>query len=157
MIWVNFALCYGKSELIYCRLAFHVLVFSSNIFWNDHTTSWQYRNICILSVIVLLKQGHTSLLRTYNLKTHIRDKWACDTETNISSPISDFILLCYIAECGLSGSNGQAHNFKIWMVTSVLPCSLAHWTCFIHVQQNGKCKRIRGISIETLVSVPQTR
>ena len=28
---------------------------------------------------------------------------------------------CYIAECGLSGSNGQTHNLKIWTVASDLP------------------------------------
>ena len=48
--------------------------------------------------------------RPENIKTHIRDKWVCSAETNISSPIPDFISVRYIAECRLSGSNGQAQN-----------------------------------------------
>ena len=43
------------------------------------------------------------------------------TETNISSPIPNFILLRYIAECRLNGSNGQANNLKIWTVALYLP------------------------------------
>ena len=58
------------------------------------------------------------------LKTHIHDKWVHGTETKISSPIPDFTSLRYIAECGLSGSNGQVHNFKIWTVASDLPWTL---------------------------------
>ena len=71
------------------------------------------------------------------------------------------ILLCYIAECGLSGSSGQAHNLTIWTVTSDLPWTpshvrCAHWTRSVHIQQNGAWKAIGGVSNETLISVPQT-
>ena len=41
---------------------------------------------------------------------------------NSSSLIPNFSLLHYIAECRLSGSNGQVHNLKIGTVTSDLPC-----------------------------------
>ena len=77
-------------------------------------------------------------------------------------PISDFTLLCYIAECGLSGSNGQAHNLKIWMDAldhafgpqTVFACPLN--LLYLRIQQNGAWKEIGGAVIEMLVSVPQT-
>ena len=39
----------------------------------------------------------------------------------------------------ISGSNGQAHNLKIWAVAldhalDPKPCSLAHWARFIRIQ-----------------------
>ena len=55
------------------------------------------------------------------LQPHICDRWVCGTETTSSMPMPDFNLLCYIAECGLSGPNQQAHNLIIWMVASDLP------------------------------------
>ena len=55
------------------------------------------------------------------LKTHICVKWVYGWETSCSKPIPDFISLCYIAEWGLSGSNWQAHNLKVWT---------EYWTCF---------------------------
>ena len=83
-------------------------------------------------------------------------------EANCSSLIPDFILLRYIAECGLSGSNGQAHNLNTWTVTSDLPRTPSRVrlpvesTC-IRIQQDGVWKGIGGVIIEMLVSVPQTR
>ena len=76
-----------------------------------------------------------------------------------SSHFPDFILLRCIAECGLIGSNGQAHKLKIGFLRLVLhskPCS-----CCIHIQQDGAWKGIGGGGgggvIEMLVSVLQTR
>ena len=40
--------------------------------------------------------------------------------TNSSLQIADFILSRFIAECGLSGSNRQAHKLKIGTVASDL-------------------------------------
>ena len=82
-------------------------------------------------------------------------------ETNGLTLIPDFILLRYITECGLSESNGQAHNLKICKVASVLPwtpsrgCFPAETTLFAF-SKNGAWKGIGGISIEMLnvVSVP---
>ena len=81
------------------------------------------------------------------LTTHICDKLVCGMETNGSTAIY-FILLRYIAECGLSGSNRQENNLKIWMVAlDPKPCSLApinllyshsaktahhHWNASLH-------------------------
>ena len=95
------------------------------------------------------------------LKTQIHDNWVCSTETNCLSPIPDIILLHYIIECGLSGSNGQVHNLKIWTVTSDLPWTpsrvrFACWTQSIPIQQDGTWKGIGGVIIEMLVSMSQT-
>ena len=61
------------------------------------------------------------------LKTHTCDNlWVCSTETNSSSPIPDSMSLRYIAECGSNRSKRQAHNLKIWMVTSDLPWTVSH-------------------------------
>ena len=64
--------------------------------------------------------GQNTMIMTIHhffLKTHIRDQWVCGRETNRSIPIPNFNLFnSYIAECGLSGSNMQAHNLKIWTV-----------------------------------------
>ena len=67
---------------------------------------------------------------------------------NASPADPQIILLHYITECGLSGSNGQAHNFKIWTVASghaLDPklCLLAHWACSIcsvkwHMERNWR-------------------
>ena len=54
-----------------------------------------------------------------NAPTH--EKCICSKETNSSLLIPDFILLHYIDERGLSGSNGQADNSKILTITSDLP------------------------------------
>ena len=48
------------------------------------------------------------------------------TETNSWSPIPNFISSPYIAECGLSESYTQAHNWKIWTVASDLPWTPSH-------------------------------
>ena len=81
------------------------------------------------------------------LKTHI-----CD------NLIPRFISFRYIAECGLSGSNGHAHNLTIWMVTSdPNPCLLAHESCSNRIQQNGAWKGFGRVIKEKLVSVPQVR
>ena len=94
---------------------------------------------------------------TMALKTHIH-KWVCGTETIISSPIPVFILLHYITESWLSGSNVQAHNWKIWTVASDPKLSfLARWTHSIRTQQDGAWKGIGGVIIEMLVYMPQTR
>ena len=37
------------------------------------------------------------------------------------------------------------------------PCSVAHWTHSIRIQQNGAWKGIVGVIIRMLVSEPQTR
>ena len=55
------------------------------------------------------------------LKTRIRDKGVCLTETSQCIADPQIILLCYMAECGLSGSEGQAHNLKILNVR-LSPC-----------------------------------
>ena len=55
---------------------------------------------------------------TSPLKTHIRDKWVCGMDTSKYIVDPQFIMLRYIAECGLSVSNGQVHTLKIWMVAS---------------------------------------
>ena len=50
--------------------------------------------------------------------------WEASTAMIIESAalsITSFISLRYIAECGLSGSNRQAHNLKIWTLASDLP------------------------------------
>ena len=98
---------------------------------------WTTRNCCCGSVFWPFWDQH--------LKIHIRDQWICGTETN---------------ECGLCGSNREAHYLKIWMVASdhaldPKPCSLAAWTHSIRIQQNGAWKGIGGV-IEMLVSVLQT-
>ena len=76
------------------------------------------------------------------LKIHILYKWICRTETNISSLITDFIALSYISNCGLSRSNGQAHNLKMWTVClghtwDHKLCLLARWTYSIRIQQDA--------------------
>ena len=96
-----------------------------------------------------------------SLKTHFCGQWVCSTETKSSSPIPDFILLRYIAECGLNGSNRQAQSLTIWTVATdrafdPKPCSLAHWACSICIQEDSAWKEIGGVIMEMLVSVPQT-
>ena len=53
-----------------------------------------------------------------NFKDFLRDKWVCDAKTKrlIADPWFNFGIR-YIAECELSGSNGQAHNLKFWTVS----------------------------------------
>ena len=56
----------------------------------------------------------TAIHGTIILKTHIRHKWVCVTETLSSTPIPDSILLHDIAERRwLSRFNGQSYNLKI--------------------------------------------
>ena len=131
--------------------------------WSDHAVhgwnewrDWKQWDV----TMALLPARYTGM--TQELNTHDRDKWVCGTETNTSSPSPNFILLCYIAECGLSGSSGQAHNLKIWKVClghalDPKPCSLACWTHSIRIQQKGVWKGIGEVIIEMLVSVLQTR
>ena len=49
-----------------------------------------------------------------------------------------------IAECGMSGSNGQAHienlNSRLGPALDPKPCLLARRTCSIRIQQNGAWK-----------------
>ena len=75
--------------------------------------------------------------------------------------ISDawFISSRYFAECGLSGSNEQEHNFKNvngWLVPALDSklCSLAR---SIRIQHLGSWKGIGGVIIAMIVSVLQIR
>ena len=83
-----------------------------------------------------------------------------------ASPIPKWFCYTHFAECGVSESNGQAHNLKICSVASdhsldhaldQMTCSLANWASSICFQQNGIWKEIGGVIIEMLVSVPHTR
>ena len=66
--------------------------------------------------------GNLSLCAySLSLKANICYKWVCGTETSCLTTIPSSILLCCIAECGLSGSNGQAHNLKFWTKHVHLP------------------------------------
>ena len=80
---------------------------SGSVIWIRHLWNITFRRV-------------ESLFTQFVLKTHIHDKWVCGTETNESTSIPDSISLRYIAEFGLSGSNGQAQNVKIWTVASDL-------------------------------------
>ena len=97
------------------------------------------------------------------LKTHTCDNlWVCSTETNSSSPIPDSMSLRYIAECGSNGSKRQAHNLKIWMVTSDLPWTVSHVRLPIEpalftLSKMAHGKELGRVIIKKLVSVPQTR
>ena len=111
---------------------------------------------CIFSSTV-----HNQYLYACRLKTHICDKRVCGTETNNSSPIPDIISSRYIAECGLSGSNGHAHSLKIWTVASDLPWTPRHVRfpvapALFPFSKTAHGKEL-GVIIEMLVSLPQTR
>ena len=82
----------------------------------------RYFKLFILFLLTFFQHLH---LASKELKTHIGDNWVCGTETSDSTPTPNFISLRYIVECGLSRSNGQAHNLKLWTVASDLPWTLS--------------------------------
>ena len=104
--------------------------------------------LCLRCIIIVFKW--------INLKLHIHGKWVCGTETSQCIADHQITSSCYIAECGLRGSNRQAHNLTICTVASdhaldPKPYSLAHWACSIRIQQNCAWKEIEGVGIKMLV------
>ena len=99
------------------------------------------------------------MLLSLILQTYIRHKWVCGTETFSALPIHDFILLRYIAECGLSGCNGQAHSLTFERSSLVLMRNVYIYsvsldlegvcTCRLGGQSSSSSRRWRSRSTAT--------
>ena len=107
--------------LCYLTSSFYVflLVFFLPFFFSSYPLLYQ-------TLITVVDLQQKKILFHESFKTYICDKWICSTENSRSTPITDSILLHYYsAECGLSGSNVETHNLKVWTVTSDLPWTLS--------------------------------
>ena len=82
----------------------HVGVITLKLIWCIHSN---VHNVTVSSLSTA-----STIQAISHLKTCIRAKWVCGTETNSSLLIPDFILLCYIAECKLSGPTGKCTNWN---------------------------------------------
>ena len=96
-------------------------------------------------IIICSSAVHTCTLVSWRL-TFVLLKWVCGMETRVLTPIPEFILLRYIAECNLG--RHAIWKFERSPRTCLGPQAafLAHWTCFIRIHQIGAWREIRGIS-----------
>ena len=133
-------------------------MFCNRIWSLEHqkTWIWHFRKRKTGDITCTCMYLINPILKTYIIFV-IFFKWVCSRETSRSLPIPNSILLRYIAECGLSGTNRHGALFenlngRLGPALDPKPYSLAGWTRSIRIQQNGAWKGMGGISIETLVS-----